>query len=241
MGGLTRALFGGSKQKSSSDNQAYGTLSKMLTGNIGQGNAAMSTLGSLLGIGDPGSGKAALDNFLDSTGFKFLMDSGSKAITGNAAARGLLNSGFTGKRLTQFGQDLGLTKVGELMDRLTSLGQYGLNSANTVASAGGRSTSTGKSSPGIFNSLFPGGLSDRRTKRKIVKLGEFLDGLGYYEYEYIFAPGKRFRGVMADEVKKIRPWAMGPEIGSARYMTVEYSKLGVTELVSGPISMMEAV
>lgn len=64
--------------------------------------------------------------------------------------------------------------------------------------------------------------SDRRLKRDIVKLGEFEDGLGHYEWQYVWG-GQRLRGVMADEVSQLRPWALGPEIGG--YKTVNYNML----------------
>ena len=62
--------------------------------------------------------------------------------------------------------------------------------------------------------------SDRRLKSNIEKIGELEDGLGVYDYD-IF--GKRQRGVMADEVEKLRPWALGPEVMG--YRTVDYAKL----------------
>ena len=62
--------------------------------------------------------------------------------------------------------------------------------------------------------------SDRRLKTNIEKVGEFEDGLGVYEYD-IF--GERQRGVMADEVEQLRPWALGPEV--AGYRTVRYGDL----------------
>lgn len=65
--------------------------------------------------------------------------------------------------------------------------------------------------------------SDRRLKCAIVKLGELADGLGVYEWSYIWG-GSRQRGVMADEVKKLRPWALGPVIKG--YATVNYGALG---------------
>jgi hypothetical protein len=240
MGGLTKTLFGGSSSKSSqsSDNQAYGALAPALTPNIGTGNGAMSLLGSMLGIGDPSAAAGAYKNFLSGTGFQSMLDTGSKAITGNAASRGLLDSGATGKGLEAYGQNLGMQKVGDFMGQLTGLGNYGLQSAQTLASAGNKSTmtSTGSSQGGIVNSLFPKGLSDRRTKFNIVKVGEFDDGLGLYDYEYTFAPGKRFRGVMADEVAKLRPEAMGPKAG--RYDTVNYK--AILGLQDGPFLIKEA-
>jgi hypothetical protein len=65
-----------------------------------------------------------------------------------------------------------------------------------------------------------GMFSDRRLKSNIVKLGEFEDGLGIYEYD-IF--DRRERGVMAQEVEKLRPWALGPEVNG--FKTVLYGEL----------------
>jgi hypothetical protein len=69
--------------------------------------------------------------------------------------------------------------------------------------------------------------SDRRLKKNVAKVGALKDGLGVYEFEYRdgkrFGEG-RFRGVMADEVEKLRPWALGPKI-DGEYHSVDYSKL----------------
>lgn len=64
--------------------------------------------------------------------------------------------------------------------------------------------------------------SDRRLKTNIERVGEEPDGLGIYEYDYLWE-GPRRRGVMADEVAALRPWAMGPEV--AGYATVNYGAL----------------
>lgn len=64
--------------------------------------------------------------------------------------------------------------------------------------------------------------SDRRLKRNIERVGEMSDGLGVYDYDYIWG-GERQTGVMADEVANLRPWALGPEIGG--YATVNMAAL----------------
>lgn len=95
-------------------------------------------------------------------------------------------------------------------------GQY----ANGVNGLWGSSqTTTQKSNPGILG--IAGGLlstaadakslglfSDRRLKRDVRKVGQEADGLGIYEYRYAWGGPVR-RGVMADEVQALRPWAMG--------------------------------
>ena len=70
-----------------------------------------------------------------------------------------------------------------------------------------------------MSSIFP---SDIRLKRDIKKIGEASDGLGIYEYRYVLNH-QRHEGVMAQEVEKLRPWALGPEI--AGYKTVNYEAL----------------
>lgn len=226
MGGIVRGLFGGSTKKESSlsENVNNGTLLGLLTPNVGQGNAAMSTLGSLLGIGDPAAGKATLTNFLDSTGFNFLRDQGERGITANAASKGLLNSGSTAKALTKYGTDLASTKMNDLFSQLTALGQYGLGSANTLAATGQKSTGTssGSSSNGVFNSLFPGGLSDARLKHKLVFLGRNAQNIDVFQFEFRAMPDVKHIGVMAQDVRRVLPEAVsrhGP------YLTVDYAQI----------------
>lgn len=63
--------------------------------------------------------------------------------------------------------------------------------------------------------------SDRRLKSEVVRVGTLADGLPLYEYT-IF--GKRERGVMADEVERVRPEAvLESAFGIKR---VNYARLG---------------
>lgn len=75
--------------------------------------------------------------------------------------------------------------------------------------------------------------SDRRLKTNIERVGQFEDGLGIYHFDYIDPPNAeiaahmpqgRYCGAMADEVAKLRPWALGPVVGG--YATVDYGKIG---------------
>lgn len=67
--------------------------------------------------------------------------------------------------------------------------------------------------------------SDRRLKMDIAKVGEEADGLGIYTYRYVtddpVAPLRT--GVMADEVAKLRPGALGPNRNG--FATVNYGAL----------------
>jgi hypothetical protein len=86
-----------------------------------------------------------------------------------------------------------------------------------------------------FGSLFGGGggggamdipmegssFSDRRLKTNIHRISTRPDGLGVYEFEYIWGGGKHI-GLMAQEVLGIYPDAVGSVGG---YYTVDYSRV----------------
>jgi hypothetical protein len=76
--------------------------------------------------------------------------------------------------------------------------------------------------------FIPGfGASDRRLKTKIVKVGEAKDGLGIYEWNWKTEPdGPRARGVIADEVKALRPHAYVKGYVNGEYDGVNYAALG---------------
>lgn len=99
--------------------------------------------------------------------------------------------------------------IAQLMGNYSSSSQGG-NTASQVAQGAGTALQ--------LASMF----SDRRLKRAIEKVGEFVDGLGLYEWTYVWG-GDRHRGVMADEVESLRPWALGPVV--AGYATVNYGAL----------------
>ena len=94
--------------------------------------------------------------------------------------------------------------------------------------AGVGDKNTGRKASGLGNiASTVGGIasifsSDRRLKHNIRKVGEFADGLGIYFFSYLGSK-QRFKGVMADEVAELRPWALGPRI--AGYATVNYGAL----------------
>lgn len=66
--------------------------------------------------------------------------------------------------------------------------------------------------------------SERRLKKNIVKVGELADGLPVYDFVYRNdADNQVQRGVMVDEVEKLRPWALGPKINGIQ--TVNYAHI----------------
>ena len=116
----------------------------------------------------------------------------------------------------------------------------GALNGNVRNASGGYGTTTTKQSGGLLNSLLQAGTSigsaaimasDAALKTNVEKVGEYPDGLGIYEWDYLpiegqiaaFMPEGRQRGVMADEVAELRPYALGPVIEG--YATVNYGAL----------------
>lgn len=63
--------------------------------------------------------------------------------------------------------------------------------------------------------------SDRRLKRNVREIGRDPRGFGWYEFDYVWG-GERQVGVMADEVARVIPGAVGESGG---YATVNYAML----------------
>lgn len=147
---MSNLLGGNSKQSSNntSSNQAFPTLQGALGSTISQTGDVSSLLGQLLtGTG----GDAAYNSYKNSSGFQNQLQAGSQAITDNAASRGLLQSGATGKALAGYGTDLANQNFNNYLSQLTGLGNMGIQAAGTLASAGQTSTATskGKSKTGL--------------------------------------------------------------------------------------------
>ena len=66
--------------------------------------------------------------------------------------------------------------------------------------------------------------SDKTLKENIVKVGQSPLGFNIYEWNYLWSP-ERFRGVIAQEVQKIKPKAVLSNIFG--HLLVDYSKLDV--------------
>jgi hypothetical protein len=99
---------------------------------------------------------------------------------------------------------------------------------NVTTNTSGTTKST--QNPGWLNTaLGVGGMaasffSDERLKRDIVKVGELDDGLSVVDFNYrdgLGLPEGRFRGVIAQDVARLRPHALGPTING--YATVNAS------------------
>jgi hypothetical protein len=235
MGNIGQSLFGGNKSTSTgtstSSNKAYDFLKGAFGGQVEQGSQANSMVANLLGLGDDAAGDAALERYNKSSGMDFLLDSGSRAITGNMASKGLLNSGATLKGLTTFGQGLASTQFGSYLDKLMGLADGSYKAGGIIGNAGqvsqSQSSSKGNSKPGIGGFLGQVGAgiaaSDPRLKENVYEVGTLPNGLGIYSFNYIGDPKSLTLGVMADEVAEFAPEALGPEVDG--YMTVDYDKL----------------
>ena len=141
-----------------SGNTAYPFLQEQLGGSVSDGQASSDAISTMLGLGgDLEAQDKAFQNFQENSGFGFALDRGSRAITGNQAAKGLLNSGSTLKALEGFGQGLQQNSFSSFMDRLFNFKQGGLQSASIIGDAGryskgssnSNSSSQGSSSGGL--------------------------------------------------------------------------------------------
>jgi len=90
----------------------------------------------------------------------------------------------------------------------------GMGMLGQLAGAAGTAIGGAGSIPGLF------GMSDRRLKSNIVRVGTHPLGIGIYEYD-IF--GERQRGVMADELEAVLPEAVA--IHPSGYKMVNYGML----------------
>lgn len=106
----------------------------------------------------------------------------------------------------------------------------GALNGNVRQASNGYGTQSTTSNPGLYQSLLQGvgtaakaysSFSDPRLKTNIRKIGEYADGLGRYVWTYIW--GEPGEGVMADEVAKLRPWALGQPVNG--FSTVDYGAL----------------
>ena len=119
--------------------------------------------------------------------------------------------------LTGRGQDIDFEsdKTAQAANIFTSL--LGLDKQDTVVGGG---KSSGSSQKGIIPGI--ASLSDRRLKKNITKLGEYIKGINFYSFEYLWSPVRHF-GFMADEVKKIMPEAV--VTGDDGFDSVYYDKV----------------
>jgi hypothetical protein len=202
------------------------TYGSTMTGGV-TGNNYLTSL--LTGTVDTGAANAGYNNYLQQAGYQPAMTALARNITGQGAAAGILNSGSTAKALQSRGAELNQSFYNNYLQQLAGLSGLGLQAGGLVANAGQQSDSSSKGgSPSTLGSIAStvGGIasifSDRRLKRDIELIEREPDGLGVYAFRYVMSK-VRVLGVMADEVAKLRPWALGP--ARAGYATVNYGAL----------------
>jgi hypothetical protein len=158
---------------------------------------------------------------------------GGLTTLGQQSAAGVGSAGLqTGTRIAGLEGQIGAARAGADLARGKALSSvFNLPAQFIGAQIGGGQT------PG-FGNLFgggggggtpydtlqdPGGVgySDRRLKTNIHRISTRPDGLGVYEFEYIWGGGKHI-GLMAQEVLGIYPDAVGSVGG---YYTVDYSRV----------------
>jgi len=218
-------LFGG-KTKLKATNFNMGLVTNAYTPQMEQGTQANNFLSSLLtGTGDTAAAQGGYNNYLQLAGYAPAMKQLSQNLTGQGAASGMLRSGPFLKALQSGGAQLNNQFFNNYLQNLSGLSGLGLQAGGLVTNAGQGQLVKKKgllgsiaSAAGAASSLF----SDRRLKRDIELIGREPDGLGIYSFRYVMT-AKRFIGVMADEVAKLRPWALGPE--KAGFATVNYGVL----------------
>lgn len=201
-------------------------LTSTYTPQMQQGTGATNFLSSLLtGQGNTAAAQGGYQNYLQQAGYAPAMREMTRGVTGTQAAGGLLNSGSTAKALQTRGSEINQGFFNNYLQQLTGLSGLGLQAGGIIANAGQKETGKQASTGGTIASAV-GGIasifSDRRLKHAIEKVGEFADGLGIYIFSYL-GRKDRIKGVMADEVAKLRPWALGSKI--AGYQTVNYGAL----------------
>lgn len=224
------------KSTSSSVNTNNDLIKSTYGSTMDAGTGATSNINALLtGKGDVAGAQSGYTNYLQQAGYAPAMKALASGVTGQGAAAGILNSGTTAKALQSRGADLNQSYFNNYLQNLSGLSAQGLQAGGLVANAGqtSQSTQTGATG-GLFGALSQAAgvatgigkaaavFSDRRLKTDIEKVGEYADGLGIYEYRYKGIM-QRVRGVMADEVAKLRPWALGPK--SYGFATVNYGVL----------------
>lgn len=150
MGGIIGGVIGGvgsllgGQSAKSNDLTGYNYLSgqrpQLGAGAMGyaqRGDAANNASSQLLGVTPiTDQTKSGFNNYLNSAGYNFQKSQGTAAITGSAAARGVLNSGSTAKALSQYGTDLASTTFNNYLNQLNTQSNQGLTATGQIGTAG---------------------------------------------------------------------------------------------------------
>jgi hypothetical protein len=142
---------------------------------------------------------------------------GGLTTLGQQSAAGVGSAGLqTGARISGLEGEIGAARAGADLARGQALSSVFNLPAQFLGAQYGAQGRGGNVTPGIS-----GIFSDRRLKTNIQRISTRPDGLGVYEFEYIWGGGKHI-GLMAQEVLGVYPDAVGSVGG---YYTVDYSRV----------------
>lgn len=152
-------------------------------------------------------------------GEKQLLEDYIARINGNAGTK----FGTTTQTSSTPGGGIGST-IGGIVSGLGTIGGLGTGLSSWLGGGSALASALGGSS-GILGSIagLAGIFSDERLKENIEIVGT-ENGHNVYEFNYRNGSGRRYRGVMAQEVLKKHPEAVSESKG---FLTVDYSKIGV--------------
>ena len=228
----------------------FANLQELLKPYVQVGPEALQGQRAIVGLGGPAEEAAQIARIEQSPLFQAQVRQGEEAMLQQASATGGLRGGNIQAALAQFRPGMLQSQIDLQYERLGGLTTLGQKSAAAQAGAGmglaeslsGLYGDIGASRAGRAmaeqraQGQFQGGLinlagqalpaigkmfSDIRLKENIKKIGTRPDGLGVYEFDYIWG-GDRNIGLMAQEVNEVYPHAVGVEDG---YLTVNYSQV----------------
>lgn len=228
----------------------FANLQELLKPYVEVGPEALQGQRAIVGLGGPAEEAAQIARIEQSPLFQAQVRQGEEALLQGASATGGLRGGNIQAALAQFRPGMLQSQIDLQYERLGGLTSLGQRSAAAQAGAGmglaesisGLYGDIGASRAGRAmaeqraQGQFQGGLinlagqalpaigkmfSDIRLKENIKKIGTRPDGLGVYEFDYIWGGGRNI-GLMAQEVNEVYPHAVGVVDG---YFTVNYSQV----------------
>jgi hypothetical protein len=116
--------------------ETYDSNKALIQPEVDRGSAAADELQGFLGLGgDPAKTAAALQTYLDSTGYQFDREQGLAAVDQSKAAEGLYNSGAAEKDLDSYGEGLAQTYGQQYAQDLSGVAQTGSSAINALTGA----------------------------------------------------------------------------------------------------------
>lgn len=195
----------------------------------GRVNDNASVVGEILGREDVMQAKRAEASQLGAQAFGMGQQFSNPAL---ALLGGTPNSVLLGQDYLNMGRGAVGANMPQLIDTGAGMQLGAQNNANTanwqssVASAknaaNATNTQAAASALGSVASILGAVMSDKRVKTDIKEVGKTKKGLPIYTYKYKGDP-KTQMGVMAQDVKKKQPKALGPTLGDI--LTVNYAEI----------------